>query len=429
VRQAVEKLLQKELSVDAAVQIALLNNPSLQATYEELGVSQADVVEAGLLENPVFTGSARFPNEPPLGTNFELGVVGNFLNILMLPARKKFAAAHFEKTKMHVADEVLGLATQVRKSYYETLGAKQMAEMGRLKLRAAQASYEMAGRLHEAGNFSDLDLAREQGQYEQARVILSESEAKVLAAREHLNRLMGLWGHQIGWRMPERLPDIPEKEISLEHLESLAVANRLDLAVAGQEMEILAQALGITIDWRWIAAAEIGVSSERDTDGQWVVGPMLSLELPIFNQRDAKIARLEARLRQSQQEMASLAVTIRSEVRSHRDRLLMTRNLINHYKDVLIPLRARIVELTQAEYNFMLAGVFELLVAKREEFDAYQGYVRAVRDYWIIRAELQRTVGGRLLPSAGDPALAPGKKSHPPSADKPKAVHGDHRAK
>ena len=52
VQQAVDALLEKELTVDSAVQIALLNNARLQATYEELGVSQAEVVQAGLLQKP-----------------------------------------------------------------------------------------------------------------------------------------------------------------------------------------------------------------------------------------------------------------------------------------------------------------------------------------------------------------------------------------
>jgi cobalt-zinc-cadmium efflux system outer membrane protein len=59
VEKMIDQMLANELDLDAVVQIALLNNPRLQASYEELGVTQADVVAAGLLENPVlFTGTA-----------------------------------------------------------------------------------------------------------------------------------------------------------------------------------------------------------------------------------------------------------------------------------------------------------------------------------------------------------------------------------
>src|SRR6266496_6459990 len=48
---AVASLLKRPLTADSAVQVALLNNHNLQATYEELGIAQADLVEAGLLKN------------------------------------------------------------------------------------------------------------------------------------------------------------------------------------------------------------------------------------------------------------------------------------------------------------------------------------------------------------------------------------------
>jgi cobalt-zinc-cadmium efflux system outer membrane protein len=295
--RAVEGLLSEELTVDAAVQIALLNNPSIQAVYEELGITQADVVQAGLLKNPVFFGSARFPNEPPSGTNLEFEVVQDFLDILMLPARKRLSETQFEKTKLHVAGEVIRLVAEVKKAYYEALGMEQTKEIQRLYAHAAQAAHEMARRLHRAGNMRELRMARERYLYESARIALAKTEADRLASRERLSSLMGLWGDQTGWRVPQRLPGIPEIDPTLEHLESVAVSNRLDLAAAKKEVDFLAQAMGIVLDWRWFGSAEIGVSAERDTDGQRVIGPTLSFEIPIFDQGQAKISRLEAQFR------------------------------------------------------------------------------------------------------------------------------------
>ncbi|UCD80230.1 MAG: TolC family protein [Desulfobacterales bacterium] len=399
VETMISRLLETELTLDAVVQIALLNNPRLQATYEELGVTQADVVEAGLLKNPVFFGQARFPDRYPRMTNLEFGITQNFLTLLMLPARKKLATIQFERAKLRVADEVIALAADVQKSYYEVLAAKQVNQMRKLITEAAQHSYEMAGRLHGAGNISALALVNEQGQFEQTRIALAESETKLLTARERLTGLMGLWGRQTSWKIPGQLPDLPPEEHHLEDLEAFAIANRLDIAASRKEMEALAQALGITIDWRYFGSVEVGVSAERDTDGQWVVGPELALELPIFNQQQADIARLESQLRQSQKRLKAQAIETRSEIRSLRNQLLMTRNLIDHYRRVILPLRERIVHLTLQKYNYMLVGASDLLIAKQQEFDDYQKYIWAVRDYWIIRTELTRAAGGRL-PSA-----------------------------
>ena len=396
VEKAIEELLKNELTADAAVQIALLNNPNLQAVYEDLGITQADVVEAGLLENPVIFGQVRFPNRSEESNNYEFGITQNFLNILMQPARKKLSAIRFEQVKLQVADEVIQLVAEVRRTYYSALGARQVRDLRSEITSAARSSFELALRLHSAGNISALELARENAHFEQSRLELANSETALLDEREQLTRLMGFWGPQTNWQLPEQLPDIPISEISLERLESMAIESRLDLAAEKKAVEALAQALGITIDWRWIGHIEVGISRERETDRTWVTGPALAIELPIFNQRQADIARLEAQLRRSQNRLTAQAIDIRSEVRSLKNRLIMQRNLIDHYRRTVLPLREQIVDLTLKKYNYMLTGAFDLLMAKQQEFEAYQKYLETVRDYWIIRTEMQRSLGGRL---------------------------------
>ena len=396
VESAIDELLKNVLTPEAAVQIALLNNPNLQAIYEDLGVTQADVVEAGLLENPILFGQARFPNRSEESTNYEFGITQNFLDILMQPARKKLSAIRFEQVKLHVADEVIRMVADVRRTYYSALGARQVRDLRNEITSAARSSFELAQRLHSAGNISDLELARENAHFEQSRLDLANSETALLDAHEQLTRIMGFWGSQTSWRLPAQLPDIPTDEIPMEGLESMAIENRLDLAAEKKAVEALAQALGITIDWRWIGQIEVGISRERETDRTWVTGPALAIELPIFNQRQADIARLEAQLRRSQNRLTAQAINIRSEVRSLRNRLIMQRNLIKHYRSSVLPLREQIVDLTLKNYNYMLTGAFDLLMAKQQEFEAYQKYLEAVRDYWIIRADMQRSLGGRL---------------------------------
>jgi cobalt-zinc-cadmium efflux system outer membrane protein len=390
VEMAIEELLKNELTPETAVQIALLNNPSLQAVYEGLGITQADVVEAGLLENPVLFGQARFPNKSEESTNYEFGITQNFLNLLMLPTRKELSAIRFEQVKLHVADKVIQLAAEVQKSYFTAIGAKQIRNMRNEITLAAGNAFELAQRLHSAGNISDLELATENAHFEQMRLELASSEVALLDAREQLTRRMGLWGHQTDWRLPEQLPDIPADEIALKHLESMAIENRLDLAAEKKGVEALAQALGITIDWRWVGQIEVGISTERETDKTWVTGPSLAIELPIFNQRQAE------QLRRSQKRLTAQAIEIRSEIRSLRNHLVMQRNLIDHYRGTVLPLRGQIVDLTLKNYNFMLMGAFDLLMAKQKELEAYQKYLEALRDYWIVRADMQRSLGGRL---------------------------------
>ena len=405
VGRAVRKLLSEPLSVQSAVQIALLNNTTLLATYEDLSLAQADVVQAGLLRNPVFSANITTAERDALDPNVIFGVTQDFLDILMLPARKKIAAAQFEAVKMRVADQVLALASDVRTAFLNLQGGEQVLDMRRLIADAARASSELATRQKEAGNISELSLAVEQGLFEQIKLDTARSESEVLAARERVTRLMGLWGRDTAWKTARRLPELPAEEVDFDHLESRAVAQRLDLGAALRETQAISHALSVVKSTRWTPGIGAGVDVARlkSGGGQIAAGPHASVELPIFDQRQAVVARLRAQLRASELRYTSLAIEVRSEVRVARDRVILTRRIVEHYRSVLVPLRERIVALSQQEYDAMLLGVYQLLLAKQSEVNTYREYIEAARDYWLARSDLERAVGGRLDPPAHHP--------------------------
>ncbi len=394
VAQAVQAMLEKELTAEDAVQIALLNNSGLQATFEELGIAQADLVQAGLLRNPVFAGHVRFPDKSGESTNTEFSVSQDFLDLLLRPLRKKLAVAQFEQATLRVSDAVVNLTADVRSAYYTLQAASHTQAMLETVVQAAHVAAELAERQHAAGNINDLELANEQAAFQQAKLDLTRAEAQVLAARERLNRLMGL-GAGPTWRISQQLPQLPGPEPSAKELEAVALAQRLDLAAARKEIQVREQALALARRGV-IPQVNAGLDTERDPDGTRVTGPSFEMELPVFDRRQAAVARAQAQLRQSQRQLATLETQIRSEVRSARDRLLIARQLIERYRDLAIPLRERIVAESQKHYNFMLIGVFQVLQAKREEVNAYREYIEAFGDYWDARAELERAVGGRL---------------------------------
>lgn len=401
VASRVAALLAKPLGEGAAVQVALLRNRRLQATYEDLMIAQSDLVQAGLLRNPVFSAGVRFPLDQRGAPNLELGVEQDFFDVLLIPARRRLASSAFEAAKLRVGSEVMGLAADVRVAYFTLQGAQQVATMRRTIAEAGEASVELAQRQLDAGNISDLDFAGEQALYEQIRLDLARSEAEILGARERLIRLLGLFGEDVSFTLPDRLPDLPAEDPALEHLEARAIARRLDVAAAREEAQTSAHQLALAAGSRWLVGG-VGASLERDSEGNRIAGPTARLELPLFDQKQALLARLEAELRARQQRLAALSIDARSEVREARGRLLATRAVAVHYRTVVIPLRERIVALSQQHYDAMLLGVYQLLMAKQSEVNAYREYIEAVRDYWIARVELERATGGVL----GTPAAA-----------------------
>lgn len=397
-REEVLRLLAEPLTPASAVQVALLENHAFQAGYQDLGLARADLIDATTLPNPVLAGSARFPDGPGRA-DLELSLVEGLVDLLLRPARTSIARTRLEATQLAVAAEVLERIAEVRQAYFTALGAQQAAAVRRLIVEAAETSAELGRRLHEAGNLSDLELVRELDLYEAARVAWARAEAERQEAREELTRLLGLWGTLVDWSLPTSLPELPGDDPPLGELESRAVATRLDLGAAQRETDALAQALGVTRDWRFLGMAELGVSAERDADGGWVTGPEIVLELPLFDRRQAGITRAVAELERADQRVIALAIDIRSQVRAARDRVIAQRRLVEHYRDVVIPLREAVVAQTQLEVNFMLLGAFELIAAKQAEYDAYHEYVEAVRDYWLARSELDRAVGAEVVAS------------------------------
>ena len=109
--------------------------------------------------------------------------------------------------------------------------------------------------------------------------------------REKLNRLLSLWGGDTAWKIAGDLPPLPESDVALRGLESLAVAQRLDLAAAHAELGGIVRALGLVKKYRYIGALEFGVDTERDPDRTNVTGPRLRLELPLFNLRHLHVSR------------------------------------------------------------------------------------------------------------------------------------------
>jgi cobalt-zinc-cadmium efflux system outer membrane protein len=397
IKEGVQTSLGRELTAESAVQIALLNNRDLQARFEEIGISQADLIEAGLVSNPSFAASFRFPNRPPSGTDIEYSIAQNFLDLLVLPLRRRIAAAQLAQTETRVADAVLKLAAEVKTAFYTVQARQQLLDRLRVISDTSETAAEFTKRLHDAGNTSDLELANQQGSYQQSRLEVAQAELQVRRDRERLNRLLGLWGPNTNWTTANHLPELPKQEVSLQHLESRAIAQRLDLQARRMQLDLLGQSLALRTKTRFFPSGiKVGVDTEREQDGQRVTGPTIDLALPIFNQGQGEIAKLTAQYRQAQRELEAMAVNIRSEVREARDQLIAARDLTSYIGKRLLPTQQQALNLTLQQYNFMLKGAYDLLLAKQNEVAAERSYIEAWRDYWIARAELERAVGGSL---------------------------------
>jgi cobalt-zinc-cadmium efflux system outer membrane protein len=381
----------------------LLNNRELQATYSDLGVAQADLVQAGLLTNPIFDASVMFPVRGGGRPDLELGAAMNFLNIFYIPLRKRVAAARFEEAKTRVSGSVLDVAGRARSAFYTYEADEQMLELRRTVVEALSVSFELTRRLHEAGNISDLSLARERAQLEAGKLALRSAEIAARQSREELNIVMGLWGEQIQWPTRGRLPELQDLPGEIKDIERLALERSIDISAARQRWRAEGEQLGLT---RWTALLPdftAGPKAERN-DGSWEVGPKLDFLIPLFDQGQARSARAISEIRRAQHEHYALAVRVRSQARAARDRLEGAADRALYYRDILLPLHERIVNESQLQYNAMQLSPLELLRAREQQIETAVSYVGALRDYWLARVDVEQLLSGRLPPSVSMPA-------------------------
>ncbi len=410
-RQALESrvsalLAKGPLSADDAVQVAILGNRGLQAAFSELGLAQADLVQAGRLPNPRIA-LHRVPDEHHY--KFEQAISFNILSLVFMPLASEVEGRRFAAVQQRAVMEVLRVAAETRRAWIDAVAAEESVRYLRQVREAADAGAELAARMARAGNWSALARAREQGFYADASLAVARAEQAASSSRERLTRLLGLWGSAAaGLALPPRLPDLPAMAQERPDIEREALAQRLDVRAAVLETQALAANLDLAKATRFVSVLEVGVSREQEGRGEpWVRGYELALELPLFDWGTARLSRAEAAYRQSFDRAAQAAIDARSEVREAYRHYRLSHDIARHYRDEIVPLRKQIAEENLLRYNGMLIGVFDLLADARAQIQSVNGYVEALRDFWIAEAGLGMAMIGRTAPPAMSRAAMP----------------------
>jgi len=394
----VAELLSKPLSADAAVQIALLNNRGLQASFHELGIAEADLVQASRLPNPGFSiAKLRRGDEREI----ERSVSFDLAHLIALPLTRQMENRRFASVQRSVSMEMLSLAAESRKAYYAAVAAEQTARYMRDVRVTADAGAELAKRLAQAGNWTKLQQAREHGFFSEAVLNAARAEQARITKRERLTRLLGLWGQQTQFTLPDRLPDLPQEPQDRPDVEQLAIAQRLDVQAAKLQVEATAKSLGLSKITRFVNALEFGYMRNSSNEAPRQTGYEISFEIPLFDWGDARMARAEGVYMQSVQRAAQVAVEARSEVREAYLGYRSSYDIAKHYRDDVVPTAKRISDENVLRYNGMFISVFELLADARSQISAVNASIEALRSFWVAQADLDMALIGKPSLSGG----------------------------
>jgi outer membrane protein TolC len=413
----IEALLAEPLTADGAVEIALLNNPGLQAAYHELGLADAERVRAARLPNPGLSINRLTRGSE---VEWERSLHLNLAALLALPLRADIEARRFEATRQDLVRQTLVLAHQARRAWIEAVAAGGGAVYQRQAMEAAEASADLARRMAEAGNWSTLQRAREQAFYADTALAVARAEQRRLGARERLLRVLGL-GDPARLRLPERLPALPDTLPPLAEVEQRALDTRMDIAGARMAAELQARNLGLTRRTRLINVLELGVINNGSNEEPQQRGYEISVELPLFDFGSTRVAQAEALYGQTLARAREIAVDARSEIREAHAMRASQYAIARHLADEVVPLRKRIAEENVLRYNGMLISVFELLADARVQIAAVNAALDAQRDYWLAEADW-------AMAQLGTPGTAsqPGMASQPAMTSSASADAGGH---
>ncbi len=387
--------LAKPLTLQRAVELALLNNPQVQTEFARLGLAAADVYDAGRLANPQFSAAVMTPDGAGEVNQVTFGIGQRISDLLLLPARRRLASGEFERAQADAAQAIVNLAADVEAAWYAVRGAEEISTLRAQQAQAATTAASLSQRLFDAGNVSARDLAQAQAEASGEQLIADGLASELQQARTQLAWLMGLGSEQASFHTEGdiALPEAAAPNIAA--LETEALDKRLDLASRRRAVALLEDGLKEAHRWRYLGEVSVGVETERETDRSRITGPNLAIELPVFNHGDGKLARAESQLALAQSSLRSLELEVRRDVRAAAARLIAAQQRGQALAQTLVPAREAVYARTKEEVNYMLQSPFELIRARQQWLEAKQQQIEATRDYWVARASLSRAIGAR----------------------------------
>lgn len=406
-RERMKTLLAQPLSEEAAVQVALLNNHGLQAAYNDLGISEAEYVQATLPPNPAFSVGRVFGTGGFVEVAF--GLVGNLLAFAVLPRRTEIAKREFEEARYRALATTLSLTIDVRRAYIKAIAAQQRLAFLEEARQTADASAKLMKQLGETGAAHKLDQARVSVFYADLSAQVAQARLSVATTRETLNRILGLWGSDLSYNLPPRLAALPTAADALADVEVEAMRRRVDLIILRYEIVTLAKSFGFVNATRYLTFLQLGAGYKNEVEtndaGEQTsinrYGLDLAIVIPIFDTGEARLTAAREIYMRAVNRLAERSVNARSEARIAYATYRANYDIARYYQTRILPLRRQISAEALLRYNGMLIDVFELLVEERERIMANVASLDALRDYHLGAADLQAAliVGGTVPPS------------------------------
>lgn len=363
VQDAIAGRLAEGVSIEEAVEIALLNNKDLQAAFYDIGISRADVVQSGLLANPSLGAVLRFPKDRGDAT-LEARLAWNLVDLWHRPARKRVQEQHLERTVLDVAHLSAQLAASTRAAYVAAVAAEGARVVEEENLTSTGEFLELTLARQEAGSATEAEANTARAEHLEQEVRLRSASLLEFEKKLRLATLLGLDVGPEELSLTSALAPPPDASFDLEALMVGAAAHRLDLRAARENVRAIESE--VSLEKRlFLREFRVGVELESRGDER-ELGPGLDMELPLFDRNSAQVTRAELRHQQAQTTLDALTIATHQQVRAAHERLASTLETARAYREDIAPLRESSLELAREAFRAGKTGFLSVLEAQKQ---------------------------------------------------------------
>ena len=304
------------LSPDEAAILAVIVNPTLRAVRDQRGLAAAQLLQAGILPNPQVSSSLDVPTGGmTLGTvnAFGLGFNWEVTTLIAREARIAAAQARTAAVDLDIAWQEWQIAQAAKLQVYRVVSVEMQVMVARETENELSDNLTAVTQAVDRGDKTIIDLAAAEAAFQQARLIRLAFEQEQAKQRLALHETLGLPTEtpirlQADVVLPRwpTLPSLPAATAGLEdrRLDLLALKLGYDSQEASLRAEILAQFPKISL----------GFAHARDTGNVITSGPALTIDLPVFDRNQGRIAVEHATRQQLFDEYSARLFTARADV-------------------------------------------------------------------------------------------------------------------
>jgi cobalt-zinc-cadmium efflux system outer membrane protein len=397
--------LSSKISLDQAIDLALVHNHSIKATRTLILQNQAQEITANLRPNPTFDADSQFvPLFSPqdfsgenLNENqqFDVGISYLFERGRKRQRRLQAAQDQTSVTRAQVADAERTLAFNVGQQFVSVLLAESTLQFALQDLQSFQKTVDIGAAQLKAGAISEGDYLKISLQLLQFQTDVSAARLARVQALVGLREFLGYDAVPANFDVIGDLAYQPVKA-NEQDLQTRALRDRPDFRAA---------VLGITAAQSQILLAKangkVDVNGTYDfthVSGENTASLFVNFALPVFNRNQGEIARTGYALTQAQEQQQAASDTVLSDVANAYEAVRSNDEIVQLYISGYLKQAEDSRDISEYAYRRGAASLLDFLDAERSYRAIQLAYRQALASYMTALEQLKDAVGTRNLP-------------------------------